>query len=113
MGRVYEDDRTRRVVKTLGATRNTRGITQNDTLETLVVRPAAVCPPQRSGASVRQAQAVSAWGTRYDKLDVMFDKFIDLSLVCGMIKDLVKHALKCYRLIHFRKCRFCDFITLL
>ena len=60
-------------------------------------------PAQRSGTSVRQAQAVSAWGTRYDKLDAMFDGFIDLSPVCGMIKDLVKHAPKCYRLIYFRQ----------
>ena len=39
-----------------------RGAAPNDTLETLVLRPPAVCLPQRSGTPVRKAQAVSPRG---------------------------------------------------
>ena len=71
------DNQTRRVVEERGAT-------------PVVVRPQAICPPQRSGATVRQAQAISPRGDVLRQTrPLMFAGFIYLALICEMIRNLV------------------------
>ena len=72
------DNQTRRVVEERGAA------------TPVVVRPQAICPPQRSGATVLQAQAVSPRGDVLRQTrPLMFAGFIYLALICEMIRNLV------------------------
>ena len=82
MDRAYEDDRTRRVVQELDATpvvpsRTTRRKPWSFDHKLYALRNAV----ERLFGRLQRYRCV---GTRYDKLDLMFDGFIYLALICEM-----------------------------